>query len=85
MLRLVEFLSRGSRLILFSALLGMSWVCQDAINALLGLHFLPMINRFIQLVMVGTAALAVGTPINWGFSKLLGRLEKRALQRTHLG
>lgn len=75
MLRLVEFLSRGSRLMLFSALLGMSWVYQDEINAMLGLNFPTMVSRFIQLLIVGITALAVGTPINWGFSKLLARLD----------
>nr|EIU2719005.1 hypothetical protein [Pseudomonas aeruginosa]EIU2864240.1 hypothetical protein [Pseudomonas aeruginosa] len=84
MLRLVEFLSRGSRLLLFSALLGMSWIYQNEINAMLGLNLPTMVNRVIQLLIVGITALAVGTPINWGFGKLLARLEKRTLQRLHL-
>lgn len=75
MLKLVEMLSHSTRLLLFSALLGLTWLYQTEINSTLGLSYLPWINRLIQLLIVSLTALLVGTPANLAFYKLHAWLE----------
>lgn len=77
MIKLVEFLSSSMCVILFSALLSVSWVYQEEIGFFLGLSESPMLNRLAQLLLVAAIALSVGALLNWLFGLLLWRLERR--------
>ncbi|MEA8592964.1 hypothetical protein PZT57_30425 [Pseudomonas aeruginosa] len=77
MIKLVEFLSRSMCVILFSALLSVSWLYQDEIGFFLGLSESPMLNRLAQLLLVAAIALSVGAFLNWLLGRLLWRLERR--------
>lgn len=83
MIKLVDFLSRSMCVIIFSALLAVSWLYQEEINLLLGLPEAPMLNRFIQLLLVAVFSFSVGAPLNWMLGRLLWRLERiRALKQS---
>lgn len=83
MIKLVEFLSRSMCVILFSALMSVSWLYQDEIGFFLGLSDAPMLNRLAQLLLVAAIALSAGALLNWLFGRLLWRLEcRRAIKLT---
>ncbi len=83
MIKLVEFLSRSMCVILFSALMSVSWLYQDEIGFFLGLSDTPMLNRLAQLLLVAAIALSAGALLNWLFGRLLWRLEgRRAIKLT---
>ncbi|NWC84169.1 hypothetical protein HX798_28370 [Pseudomonas putida] len=77
MIKLVEFLSHSMCVILFSALLSVSWLYQQEIGFFLGLSDSQMLNRLTQLLLVATVALSAGSLLNWLLGRLLWRLERR--------
>jgi hypothetical protein len=77
MIKIIDFLSRSMCVIMFSALLSISWLFHDEINSLLGLTASPLLNRCVHLLIVTALALIVGPLLNCLFSRLLWRLERR--------
>lgn len=77
MIKLVDFLSRSMSVLIFSALLAISWMYQAELNSILGPATSPMLNRLIQLLLAGVISLLLGGLLNWLLSRLLWRLERR--------